>query len=427
MRHTLQDDRRHNANVKPANKKIESWGNGLAVTTDPGIAASGATTTDLSVEVVDNIERLAALGAEYESLLVSANNRLPFCLHDWHLAWCNNLLMASGKVRDELRICVVRDMALAGTCVAIVPMILTRRTLWGFTVRSLSLLGGDPAITEIREPLIRPGYEASVALSMLRTVAELKGWDWVEWSSDGAFGRTLAANAPLQPVDPLPDFILDLPSTWEELRAGLKRNIRESLRHCYNCLKRDGLEFQFKVVAQPAEAAPAVEQFLVLHAKRAALGGTIPHRDYFATARSRGFLREVCARLAQRGTLRIFQLIIRGEVVATRIAFIVDDSLYFYYSGFDPAWARHSVMTTTVAEAIKYAISQGLRSVNLSPGRDVSKLRWGPREVGFGRARQVAQRWRSRLALAGYSRARVIDSTPSVLRPLLMSVKRGWE
>lgn len=28
------------------------------------------------------------------------------------------------------------------------------------------------------------------------------------------------------------DFILDPPPSWEELRSGMKRNLRESLRHC---------------------------------------------------------------------------------------------------------------------------------------------------------------------------------------------------
>jgi CelD/BcsL family acetyltransferase involved in cellulose biosynthesis len=417
----------HNDEVKPASKRIQKWATEPEPASSPAISPSSAAATELSVEIVDSIERLAALSAEYETVLGTANNKLPFSLHDWHLAWCNNLLMVSGTVRDELRICVVRDMALAGACVAIVPMILTRRTLWGMSVRSLGLLGGDQAMTEIREPLVQPGYEESVALIMLRTLDELEGWDWVEWSGDGPFARTLAANAELQRLEPLPDFILDLPSSWDELRARLKRNIRESLRHCYNSLKRDGLDFQFKVVDEPADVAAAVDKFLVLHAKRAALSGTIAHPNHFATARSRAFLREVCARLAQRRTLRIFQLIIRGEVVASRIGFIVDDSLYLYYSGFDSEWARYSVMTTTVAEAIKYAIATGLRYVNLSPGRDASKLRWGPREVRFGRTRQVANRWRSRLALACYSRIRALDRMPALFEPLFGSAKRAWE
>jgi hypothetical protein len=40
-------------------------------------------------------------------------------------------------------------------------------------------------------------------------------------------------------------------------------------------------------------------------------------------------------------------------------------------------------MTTTMAEAIKYAIAGRLRSVNLSPGTDVGKTRWGPREIAL--------------------------------------------
>jgi CelD/BcsL family acetyltransferase involved in cellulose biosynthesis len=38
-------------------------------------------------------------------------------------------------------------------------------------------------------------------------------------------------------------------------------------------------------------------------------------------------------------------------------------------------------MTTTVAEAIKWAIEQRFRAVNLSPGTDVSKTRWGAEAV----------------------------------------------
>ena len=51
----------------------------------------------------------------------------------------------------------------------------------------------------------------------------------------------------------------------------------------------------------------------------------------------------------------------RGQIVAMRLGFVVDDSLYLYYSGYDPLWARYSVMTTTVAEALKYAIACGLQ------------------------------------------------------------------
>ncbi len=380
----------------------------------------------LSVEVVDSMAGMLELGTDYEALNCAADNKLPFALHDWHVAWCNHFLLRSGAVRDELRICIVRDDM--NLCVAIVPLILTRRSSWGVSVSSLALIGADPALTEIREPLIRPGYEAAVARILQRTLADMPGWDWVEWSGgNGRFGSALAANVEVVAQEPLRDLILDLPPSWEQLRKGLKRNIRESLRHCYNSLKRRGLEFRFEVVSEPAQVQVAVEKFLDLHARRAAYATRVLHRNYFATPRAREFLHEICQRFAQRRTLRIFQLVIHGEVVATRIAFVVGDSLYFYYSGFDPAWARYSVMTTNVAEAIKYAISQGLRTVNLSPGLDQGKLRWGPRELVIARAHQVAPRWRSRLALACFRRARQSQGIAILLRPLLLSGQHSWE
>ena len=61
--------------------------------------------------------------------------------------------------------------------------------------------------------------------------------------------------------------------------------------------------------------------------------------------------------------------------MATRIGFVVEDSLYLYYSGYDPEFSRFSIMTTVVAEAIQYAISERFRTVNLSTGKDLSKRR----------------------------------------------------
>jgi hypothetical protein len=43
-----------------------------------------------------------------------------------------------------------------------------------------------------------------------------------------------------------------------------------------------------------------------------------------------------------RGAVRLFALKIGSSIVAMRLGFVARDSLYFYYSGFDPQWARCS-------------------------------------------------------------------------------------
>jgi len=47
------------------------------------------------------------------------------------------------------------------------------------------------------------------------------------------------------------------PPTWELFRRNLKRNVRESLRHCYNSLRREGIGFSFEVAASAADVARA--------------------------------------------------------------------------------------------------------------------------------------------------------------------------
>ena len=129
-------------------------------------------------------------------------------------------------------------------------------------------------------------------------------------------------------------------------------------------------------------------------------------RTVFSTPELQNFLFSVCDALAARGAVRVFQLVIGGTVVASRIGFVVHDSLYLYYSGFDPEWAGYSVMTTVVAESIKYAISSGLKTVNLSTGTDVSKTRWSPRALPYQTAYEPGSKLRSRWILSAYRHAR---------------------
>ncbi|MGO9931287.1 MAG: GNAT family N-acetyltransferase [Steroidobacteraceae bacterium] len=381
--------------------------------------------TGLTVEVAATIDALRGLKSDYERLQLVTGNTLPFALHDWHVAWCEHFLNVNKHIYAQPMIQVVRNPEQA--CVAIVPLILTRRAIGPVKLATLDLLGADPAITEIRGPLVEPGYEVRAASAVQQTLATLRHFDWVQWSGiSAAFGAALGAGAKLHWQEPLLSYVLDLPPSWELLRARLKRNIRESIRHCYNSLKRDGLEFRLQVVDQPEPVKHALERFFSLHTLRANLTGTVKHPDYFASAVARRFLQDVCERLALRGVVRVFQLAIGQEVVAARIGFVVGNSLYLYYSGFDPRWSKYSVMTTTLVEAIKYAIAEGYSTINFSPGRDISKTRWGPREVEVVQATQLSASWWSHLAWTMYRRARSDGFPLETLEKLSRQAKREW-
>jgi CelD/BcsL family acetyltransferase involved in cellulose biosynthesis len=392
--------------------------------------AGVSNTVGVRVEVVTRLERLLELEPDYDELQRATQNTLPFALHAWHVAWWNHFSAAGPTLRDALMIHVVREGA--RKAVAIVPLVLTQRTHMGIRVGSIAPLGADPWITELRPPMVAPGREGHAFRAIQQSLAEDKRWDWVHWAGlDAPTAAALEKSCPrpsctLQWREPTVDCVLDLEPTWDAFRARLKRNIRESLRHCYNSLKRDGINFELEVACTRFDVKRAIGQFLALHSMRAQSDESIPHPNRFVSPKSQQFLYDVCDRLAARGAARVFLLRVRGEVVAARIGFVVGRGLYLYYSGFDPRWGRYSVMTTAVAEAIKYAISQGLGTVNLSAGLDVSKTRWGVRHVPFREAIQCRRLLRSRLAYAAYQ-TRFAHSPHPLLVPVLRALPmRSW-
>jgi len=225
----------------------------------------------------------------------------------------------------------------------------------------------------------------------------------LRWPSWEQASRKLGAGSSTS-IQEIDGYHLDLPSTWEELRASRSRNIKESIRRCYNSLKRNGLTPELRVVEAAEEAPAALATFFRLHAMRSLATNTVPHGNVFRAENDRAFLTEYALECAHRGELRIFQLLIGGAVVATRVAFQRNDQIYLYFSGYDLAWSKYSVMTTLVVEAIKWSIGRRLTLVHLSTGADVSKLRWGPTQTRYVAATQVAHRWSARMSFGTYQR-----------------------
>jgi CelD/BcsL family acetyltransferase involved in cellulose biosynthesis len=408
----------------------ESTGKFAAETSGPlpvGARESGAShSVELTTNIVTDIAGIRALKPDYERLYRATVNTLPFALQDWHLTWCTYFLNRNPQIHDQLLFHVLRNSA--AECVAIVPLILTRRRLGPLKLATVGLVGADPGLTEIRSPLIEPGYERLSVRAVHESLARVPDWDWIQWNGlSAAMAEAMACETTPQWYQTSDDYVLDLPSSWDEFRAGLKRNVRESLRHCYNSLRRDGHAFEFAVARERTEVVQSLQRFFVLHELRAKMASGARHPNWFAGQSARDFLCDVCDRLAARDAVRVFQLRIGTEIVALRIGFVVGDGLYFYYSGFDPAWARYSVMTTTVAEALKYAIATGLTTANLSIGGEQSKLRWSPRLVQFQSALVHREFLRSRIACSAYRVAMSGNGAPARLLKSLFWAHRDWD
>ena len=347
------------------------------------------------VSVVRDMAPLRELRGQWDALADRAGNELPFLTLPWLDAWWTHF-RGQGRVRDELAVHLAHE---GDRLVGAFPMMVSHRSAGPLSVRLLAFLGADPYITELRTPLVDPAHAGDVARALADHLLAKDDWDWVQWSGvvrGSEFGATLERALPLEWTGELSGNVLPLPATWEALKGGLKRTIKESLRRCYNAPKREGLEPRLEVLRTPAEVARGLETFFALHKVRSEQKGTIDHPDRFATSTARAFLTDVCARLAAENGACVFLLRLGDRVVAARVGFLLPKGLYLYYSGYEPDAAKYSVATTIVAEAMQWAIAQKLEFVHLSTGTDLSKSRWGPRETWFREAITVAPRARAR-------------------------------
>ena len=367
---------------------------------------NGVATATLTLATIHSDAALMALAPEWNALCATLPLQHPFAEPDLHLHWWRHLRARRLLIHDRLHAFALRDAH--GKLVAVAPMMISVRPgLGAFGVKVLQFFGADPNITEVRGLICHPD-DSDAALAALQTylLAHRHLWDWIEWQGlSPEQARQLSSPGIDQPKARVMCY-RPLPADWDTLKGGLSRNMKEAIRKCFNSLRRDGLQHRFDVVERPVDVAAALADFYRLHALRAGSAEGVPHADAFRDRKSRAFLSAHAMMLAREDRLRVFQLRIGGELAATRIGFVQGDQLYLYYSGYDPRWSAYSIMTTLVIEIMRWAIAQGCSVVNLSTGRDLSKLRWQPQEEVLHNAIQISPRTGSTLLFRTYTQLR---------------------
>lgn len=360
----------------------------------------------LQLQVIHEFEELTALSSEWDALEQKLYLRTPFTSSIWNILWWNNHREAKMMIQDELYSFALRNAD--GELVAIAPMMVSVRPgIKAFGIRVLQFFGADPNVTEIRGLICNPDYrELAVATLQNYLCASKHKWDWIEWQGLSLSQALILATPSAEQPMPRVVCYLTLPPTWEELKTSLSRNMKEAIRKCFNSLKRDEHHHELHVVSKPEEVQAAMETFFNLHTLRSEVGDTVEHANVFQREKSRRFLTAFAHKMAEQDRLRLFQVKINGKVVATRIGFVCDRHLYLYYSGYDVEWGKYSIMTTVVVHAVQWAIENGFEYLNLSTGRDYSKMRWQPTEYLLHNAIQISNRLRSAHLFHGHTKIR---------------------
>ncbi len=162
----------------------------------------------------------------------------------------------------------------------------------------------------------------------------------------------------------------ELPTSWDEYLAGLRKKDRHELRRKLRRLEAAG-DFAHYELTDPDEIDAAMDDFMRLHRMSTA------DKAEFMTADRESFFRLMSGELANEGITRLSFLEFEGVREATSLSFVTGGVRYLYNSGYNPAQSRLSVGLLNHALTLKTSIEQGIRVFDFMRGNESYKYHLG--------------------------------------------------
>jgi CelD/BcsL family acetyltransferase involved in cellulose biosynthesis len=319
-----------------------------------------------ATEVIQDVAAFAELRSEWNRLLMSSRSDCLFLTWEWLFTWWQHL---AGDRR--LHLLAVRD---AGRLIAIAPFARSPRFRFGHPLETLEFLGSGFVGSDYLDVIVEDGSE-EIALRAFSDHLANAGFAlrWTNVGPDSMVAGLAARQAERQwnvsdrqinvcPYIPLSGL------TWESYLAGLGAEHRYNFRRKWQRLNRD---FEVRW-----ECREAIEIAIALHNRRWSERGT---SDAFHEAELVAFHREFAPLAAGLGWLRLYTLWLDDQPAASLYGFLYRGKFYFYQSGFDPAYAKHSVGLLAMGLSIQEAFAENATEFDLLHGDESYKAHWAKR------------------------------------------------
>ena len=333
------------------------------------------------VDTIADAEGFRRLRPEWTELLAASSSDTVFLTWEWLHTWWRHF-----AGRRRLALMTVRE---GGDLVALAPLALRppQSSRLSFAWR-IEFLGSGTAGSDYLDVIVRDGSEeaalealeepllrANAALDLAQTrhgasfadrLGERlsgRGW-WVR--------RSVTNSCPFIPLVGL-SWSSYLKALGASHRANLNRRLRALARNC---------DVAFETARTEEERRLFLARLVELHnARRRTLDGS----EAFDSPERIAFHDRFSALALERGWLRLFLLKLNGLPVASLYGLRYRDVFSFYQSGFDPAYARHSVGLVTMGWSIRAALEEGASEFDFLHGEESYKSLWTRKRRALGR------------------------------------------
>jgi CelD/BcsL family acetyltransferase involved in cellulose biosynthesis len=334
----------------------------------------------VTVETIGEAPGFAVLRQEWDELLQSSDSNGLFLTWEWLYTWWKHL--AGDRQLSILAVRCDGELAALAPCGLRPPSLFRWRPL-----PALEFLGSGTVGSDYLDIIVRRGREPEARQALAsRLAGERLMIEWTQLKRGASLAAGVAsalgengwgvaeAGTNICPFIPLAG------KSWESYLATLSAEHRYNFHRKWKRLNRD-YTVQFERVSTPAQCSESIGLVVAQHNLRwRDRGGS----DAFDTPGLVGFHREFSQVALDRGWLRLYVLRLDGKPAACLYGFLYRRTFYFYQSGFDATYDKHSVGLVTMGLAIKSAIEEGAEEYDLLHGNEAYKSHWSrdSRELG---------------------------------------------
>ena len=325
------------------------------------------------VERIKTLEALAPLEEPWKRLAESIPNLPVFLTWEWVNTWVC-------VFREDRTLCVLTVYDAQDELLGIAPFVIENRSVGPLTARHMRFIGGGVVASDHLDVLARPGFDRQVCAACIEYLQGCKGeWDVLVLeglASDSVLRDVLASSeGTYRERQPISCPYVTLPEDWRTFELTvLSANRRQQLRRRLRQLNGDYDDnVQFRQMKRLEHLPEAFDRLVSLNRARWVdkPGSTSFDREKFVE-----FHRRISMQALERGWLRLYELVVDGEVIATQYSFAYKGIYYDYQKGFDPEWSRYSPGQLMLAHLIKEAIEDGAWKLDLLRGDEDYKTSW---------------------------------------------------
>jgi CelD/BcsL family acetyltransferase involved in cellulose biosynthesis len=334
----------------------------------------------ITTAVIGTKQEFLDLHENWDELIATSASNCVFLTHEWLFTWWKHL--SEGR---ELSILVARDgNKLAG----LLPLAKRTPQYTRMMPRIAEFIGSGVIGSDYLDAIIEKGREQEVLAAfarelnrwgMMLQLNQLRAQNCIVSSLPEVLGKQqwIASETRIN-VCPY----IDLRNhTWESYLASLSSSQRYAFNRKLRALQK-AFAIRLDVIKTETDAQRGLDRVIELHLKR---WETRDSSEAFQTAAVTAFHQEFVRLAARRGWLKLIILNLDNIPRAAIYGLHYGGTFYFYQSGFDPAYSKHSVGLVVMGLAIKQAIEEGAFEYDLLHGEEEYKFHWAHEHRDLGR------------------------------------------